>query len=78
MIVKFEPGRIVIHIDRDRKGAWKREPFLSQIRAWASAALLHRGEVLVWDGGDALRVAPDGSALPLKVQTSPGRPISGR
>lgn len=63
MLVKFEPGRIVIHVDRDRKGAWRSEPFFSQIRKWAQAALLKRGEVIIWDGPDRLRVGPDGHAL---------------
>lgn len=63
MLVKFEPGRIVIHVDKDRKGAWRREPFLSQIRTWAQAALLHRGEVIIWDGADRLRIMPDGQAV---------------
>lgn len=60
MVVKFEPNRILIHVDRDRKDAWRREPFNSQIRAWAAAAIPRGGDVIVTDGRDALRVMPVG------------------
>jgi len=60
MVVKFEPRRIVIHCDKDRRDAWRKEPFQSQIRAWAQAAMAHQGEVLVFEGLDAVRVLPKG------------------
>jgi uncharacterized protein len=60
MVVKFEPKRIVIHVDKDRKDAWRKEPFNAQIRAWARAGLAHGGDVIVWEGKDALRIYPAG------------------
>jgi hypothetical protein len=60
MVVKFEPRRIVIHVDKDRRDAWRKEPFQSQIRAWAQAAMAHQGEVLVFEGLEAVRVLPNG------------------
>jgi hypothetical protein len=60
MVVKFEPNRILVHVDRDRKDAWRREPFQSQIRGWAAAAIRLGGDVIVTDGRDALRVTPAG------------------
>lgn len=58
--MKFEPKRIVIHVDKDRKDAWRKEPFASQIRAWARAGIMHEGDVIVWEGKDALRIGPAG------------------
>lgn len=60
IVVKFEPRRIVIHVDKDRKDAWRKEPFFSQIRAWARAGQAHEGDVIVWEGRDAIRVGPAG------------------
>ncbi len=60
MVVKFEARRIVIHVDKDRRGQWRREPYHSQIRAWAQAGMAHQGEVIVWEGLDALRIHPAG------------------
>jgi hypothetical protein len=60
MVVKFEPQRIVIHVDKDRKDAWRREPYNTQIRRWAEAAMAKNGEVLVWEGRDCVLVFPNG------------------
>ena len=59
MVVKFEPARIVIHVDKDRKDAWRREPWNTQIRRWAEAAMAKNGEVIVWEGKDAVLVFPN-------------------
>jgi hypothetical protein len=60
MVVKFEPKRIVIHVDRDRRDQWRKEPYHSQIRAWAQAGMAYQGEVIVWEGLEALRIHPAG------------------
>jgi hypothetical protein len=60
MVVKFEIGRIVVFLDRDRKDAWRKEPFNGLIRQWAKSALPYGGEVLVTDGRTALRIHPAG------------------
>lgn len=60
MVVKFEANRIVIHVDKDRRDQWRKEPYLSQIRSWAAQAIAARGEVLVWEGLDGVRVLPNG------------------
>lgn len=60
MVVKFERERIVIHVDKDRRDAWRREPWNAQIRRWAKAAMAKGGEVLVWEGRDAILVFPTG------------------
>jgi hypothetical protein len=56
MVIKFEDNRIVIHVDKDRKDAWRKEPFHSQIRRWANDAMLTRGQVLVWEGLEGVLV----------------------
>lgn len=60
MVVKFEPKRIVVHVDRDRRDNWRKEPFHSLIRFWAHAGMAHEGEVLVLDGRDQWRIHPAG------------------
>ena len=60
IVVKFEQTRIVVHVDKDRKDAWRREPFHSQIRRWAQAGRAYEGDVIVWEGKDALRIHPAG------------------
>jgi len=60
IVVKFEPSRIVVHVDKDRRDAWRKEPYLSQIRNWARQAMAMRGEVIVWEGLDGIRVLPEG------------------
>ena len=53
-------NRILILVDKDRKDAWRKEPFNRQIRQWAAQAVARHGEVLVWEGLEALRVLPTG------------------
>lgn len=60
MVVKYEPGRIVIHVDKDRRDAWRREPFHTQVRQWAQGALAARGDVLLWEGLEGVLVLPAG------------------
>ncbi len=60
IVVKFETNRIVIHVDKDRRDAWRKEPFHSQIRRWAEQAMAARGEVVVWEGLDGIVVLPTG------------------
>jgi hypothetical protein len=60
LVVKFEPKRILIHADKDRKGHWRKEPWHSQIRAWARAGMAHDGEVIVMEGSHTLRILPNG------------------
>lgn len=59
IVVKFEPKRIVVHVDKDRKTLWRKEPYHSQIRAWARAGLAYEGEVIVFEGLEGYRILPD-------------------
>jgi hypothetical protein len=58
--VKFENNRIVIHCDKDRRDAWRKEPFHARIRGWAAQAMAARGEVIVWEGVEGVLVMPNG------------------
>jgi hypothetical protein len=60
MVIKFENNRTLVLVDKDRKGAWRKEPFNTLIRSWAARALPVRGEVVVWDGLEAVLVLPNG------------------
>ena len=62
MVLSFQqhPNRITVHVDPGRKDAWRKEPYYSQIKAWAAAAVPHGGQVNVWQGHDVIAVLPDG------------------
>lgn len=60
MVIKFENNRVTVLVDKDRKDTWRRERFNGLIRRWAAAALAQRGEVIVWEGLEAIRVLPNG------------------
>ncbi len=61
MVVDFEPhaNRIVIHVDGTRPDTWRRQTYYSQIKQWSLAAAHNRGQVVVWQGLDAIAVLPD-------------------
>lgn len=61
MVLDFEPhaNRIVVHVDSGRNDAWKREPYYSEIKRWAVGASQNQGQVIVWQGLDAVAVLPD-------------------
>ena len=52
-------GETLIHNDPDRPGAWRREPFHSQILAWASAPFAQGGKVIVWQGERKIPIRPE-------------------
>src|SRR5947199_341958 len=50
---------MLIHNDPARPDAWCREPFRSQILAWAAAAAAEGGKVIVWQGDAKIAVMPE-------------------
>jgi len=53
-------NRMVVYVDPDRPDAWRREPYYSDIKSWARAALKNQGQVVVSQGFDMIVVTPDG------------------
>ena len=51
-------GETLIHNDPARPDAWRREPFHSQILAWAATAAAEGGKVIVWQGETKIAVMP--------------------
>jgi hypothetical protein len=43
-------GEVLVHNDPTRPGAWRAEPFHSQILEWARVAAAEGGKVIVWQG----------------------------
>ena len=60
-LINFETAanRIVLHVDADRPGAWRAEPYFSTIRRWAGPAWKEGRLVLVWKGRELAVVLPD-------------------
>lgn len=55
-----DQGHLCIDVDPRRPGAWKRAPYLAQIRAWSSMVRDQTGCVLVYEAGDVTVVFPEG------------------
>ncbi|HEY7608991.1 MAG TPA: hypothetical protein VIF14_07145 [Alphaproteobacteria bacterium] len=51
--------RLVIHVDTSRPDAWRKAPFHAEIKRMAVAAARSRGQVIVWQGKNAIAVLPD-------------------
>lgn len=51
-LVNYEAAhkRIAIHVDPDRLGAWRAEPYYTTIKQWARTAEAQGGSVVVWTG----------------------------
>src|SRR5262249_5868188 len=62
MVLAYEEDAIVVHADPGRPGAWRREPYYSEIKGWANGAAKQRGQVIVRQGGNAIAVLPDRDA----------------
>ena len=52
-------GETLVHNDPARPDAWRKEPFHSQILAWASSAAGSGGKVIVWQGDTKIPIVPE-------------------
>lgn len=62
MVLAYEEAhapRLSVHVDPGRPNAWREEPYYSQIKRWAAAAVAKRGQVIVWQGRNTIAVLPD-------------------
>ncbi len=59
IVPEGDANRIAIHVDPGRVGAWRKEPYYSEIKNWAVAALEYQGQVIVWEGQDVIAILPD-------------------
>lgn len=56
---EIESNRAVAHVDPARPDAWRKEPFYSTLKAWARKAVEHLGQVVVWEGAEAIVLLPE-------------------
>lgn len=47
LAAQLDGQRLVASVHPDRPNAWRREPYYSQLKAWARAAIAHKGQVVV-------------------------------
>lgn len=61
MVLTTEDGgrRLVINVDAGRLDAWKKPPYYAEIKRMAAAMAQSRGQVIVWQGRNAIAVLPD-------------------
>jgi hypothetical protein len=57
--------RMNIVVDPARPGAWREEPFRSEILMWAREGAARDVEVLVVVGSKVLKILPDGGEIPV-------------
>ncbi|HJU33075.1 MAG TPA: hypothetical protein VJ740_16545 [Hyphomicrobiaceae bacterium] len=57
---ELKAARLMVFVDPVRPDVWREEPYYSQIKGWARAAIKARGQVIVWQGANATVVLPDG------------------
>ncbi len=55
--VDVETQRISVHVDAARKEAWRREPYYSDIKRWATTNDIQGGWIVVYQGLDAVVVS---------------------
>jgi hypothetical protein len=60
VIMLQQQQRLVVAVDKARSQDWRREPFISHLRALARNAGSVRGDVFVTDGANSWRILPDG------------------
>ena len=60
MVLTTEDGgrRLVINVDAGRLDAWKKPPYYAEIKRMAAAMAQSRGQVIVWQGRNAIAVLP--------------------
>ncbi len=49
----------MIYVDEAHPSAWRQEPYFSEIKQWAVDAIRISGQVVVWEGLNAVVVFPD-------------------
>lgn len=61
-LINYEAAhkRIAIHVDTDRLGAWRQEPYHGTIMQWARTAEAQGGSVVVWTGRNVTVVSANG------------------
>jgi hypothetical protein len=59
LYTEHDANRLVVQVDTGTAQAWRREPYFSQIKAWAEAGMASKRQVLVIVGELATLVLPD-------------------
>ncbi len=61
MVLTTEDGgrRLVINVDTGRLDAWRKAPYYAEIKRMAAAMARSRGQVIVWQGRNAIAILPD-------------------
>lgn len=59
LVGELDGRRLTALVDPGRPDAWRKSPYHEQLRAWAAAAVPHRGQVVVRVGGRCWVVLPD-------------------
>ena len=52
-------NRMIARVDPQRPGAWRQEPFYSQIKRWSQVAARNGGQVVVYVGRRTIIILPD-------------------
>ncbi len=72
-LLDITPSQVLVVVDPDHPGAWRREPYYSRLKAISSRAQRPFTEVLVFERGSLTMVFPEGDVA--IGQNQPGRAI---
>jgi len=59
MVIMFRQQQLVVAVDKAQSQDWRREPFISHLRAGAKRRVGRGGDVFVTDGANSRRILPD-------------------
>jgi hypothetical protein len=51
--------RLVVKVDPQRPGAWREEPYYSQLKKWSKEIVPHGGQVLIYVNNKTHAILPD-------------------
>jgi hypothetical protein len=59
MLLAWTPRRITVHVDTAWPGAWRAEPYYSELRRWAALGSQNLRQIIVYVGRQCTVMLPD-------------------
>jgi hypothetical protein len=59
IVAELDGSRIAAHVDPDRPGSWRREPYYSQLKEWSRLGARNRRQVVVYVRNRVFVILPD-------------------
>jgi hypothetical protein len=59
LVYQKEANRIVLHVDKARSDAWRRNPYHADLRQWSINGAPRGVQVIVYQGDEMIGILPD-------------------